>query len=83
MPPFIVCIMKKFIEFLTKHKEALVLSLCTLMCFVGIILICSSCKHTTATVYNGADNTQTEIRITTSNPTTVSVPSDTDVVFGN
>ena len=39
----------------------------------------SSCGLTKAVVHNGADGTSTEIRITTSNPTTVTASPSVDL----
>lgn len=65
-----------------KNHAKLVGSLITAIAAIIVALLTASCGSTTrATIRNCASGTSTEVRITTNNPTSVSVSPTTDVTI--
>ena len=68
-----------FTEWCKNHSK-LVASLVTAVAAVVVALLTASCGSTTrATVRNNAAGTSTEVKITTNDPTSVSVSPTTDI----
>lgn len=68
-----------FIEWCKNHSK-LVGSLVTAIAAIVVALLTASCGSTTrAMVRNNATGTTTEVKITTNNPTSVSVSPSTDI----
>lgn len=71
----------KFIEWCKNHSK-LVASLVTAIAAIVVALLTASCGSTTrALVRNNAEGTTTEVKITTNNPTSVSVSPETNVNY--
>lgn len=63
-----------------KNHAKLVGSLITAIAAIIVALLTASCGSTTrATIHNRASGTSTEVRITTNNPTSVSVSPTTEI----
>lgn len=63
-----------------KNHAKLVGSLITAIAAIIVALLTASCGSTTrATIHNRASGTSTEVRITTNNPTSVSVSPTTSI----
>lgn len=73
----------KFIEWCKAHSK-LVASLVTAIAAIVVALLTASCGSTArATIYNRADGTSTEVKITTNNPTSVNVSPSTDLNYNS